>query len=122
MNTPFVCGVYCPWRSEEDVGSPEIMVGCKPSYLILELNYGPLREQQVVLMAKASNSYAIIIIKFTLYYFTSMGILPACMFVYSLCAWCLWRPEEGFRFPGTEVPDGKSPCGCWESNLGLLEV
>jgi hypothetical protein len=31
------------------------------------------------------------------------------------------RPEEGFRFPITGVTDVcELPCGCWESNLGLL--
>jgi hypothetical protein len=30
-------------------------------------------------------------------------------------AWCLWRPEEGVRSPGTRVTDGCEPlCGCWE--------
>ena len=23
------------------------------------------------------------------------GVLPACMSVYHMCAWCLWRSEEG---------------------------
>ena len=48
--------------------------------------------------------------------------LPACMYVYHVCAWCLWRPEEGIRSPGTGVTDGcEPPYGYWESNLGPLE-
>jgi hypothetical protein len=32
------------------------------------------------------------------------------------------RLEEDIRGPGTGVVDGcELPCGCWESNLGLLE-
>lgn len=36
--------------------------------------------------------------------------------------WCPKTPEEGIRFPGTEVTDGcESPWGWWELNLGLLQ-
>lgn len=48
-----------------------------------------------------------------------MGVLPANMSVYHMCAWRLWRPEEG---TGSGVTDCcYSPPGCWESNLGSLE-
>lgn len=41
------------------------------------------------------------------------------MFMYHLCVWCLWRPKEDTRSPGTEITDScKLPCGCWDSNLG----
>lgn len=33
-----------------------------------------------------------------------------------------WRSEEGIGSPGAEVTDSfKPPCGCWVSNLVLLE-
>lgn len=44
-----------------------------------------------------------------------VGILPACMSVYHLCARCSERPEENIRFPGTGVTDGyELLCGCWK--------
>lgn len=46
-----------------------------------------------------------------------ISVFPLFKSVYHLCAWCLQRPEEGFRPPGTAVTDiYKPPCGCWESN------
>lgn len=45
------------------------------------------------------------------------------MFVYRVCV-CLvpTGPEENIRSLETEVADiCELPCGCWESNLGLLE-
>ncbi|MGE9804891.1 hypothetical protein ACQP3L_30360, partial [Escherichia coli] len=48
------------------------------------------------------------------------------MFCFSFAymyAWYLRRPEEGIRFLGMGVIDDcMLPCGCWELNLGLLEV
>ena len=35
----------------------------------------------------------------------SMNVLPAHMSMYHTCAWCLWRSEEGIRFPRTGVTD-----------------
>lgn len=35
--------------------------------------------------------------------FMCMGVLPTCMSVYQLCAWCPWRLEEDIRSPGTEI-------------------
>ncbi|KAL6082665.1 hypothetical protein STEG23_005865, partial [Scotinomys teguina] len=32
--------------------------------------------------------------------------LPAFMDIHYMCDWCLWRPKEGIRFPGTGVMDG----------------
>lgn len=38
------------------------------------------------------------------------------------CMQCLWRPKEGVRSPQTGGKNGcQPPCGCRESNLGLLE-
>jgi hypothetical protein len=43
----------------------------------------------------------------------------ACMHVHQPCAWCLKRPEEDFRSPGTRVRDScEFPYGCWELNPG----
>lgn len=43
-----------------------------------------------------------------------MGI---CMTVYHVCAWYLWRPEEGTGYPETEITDGcELPHGGWEPN------
>ena len=44
--------------------------------------------------------------------FMSVVVLLAGMSVYHVCAWCLWRPEEGV---GTKVTDScKQACGCGE--------
>lgn len=39
------------------------------------------------------------------FYFPHLGVVPACKSVYHVCAWCLRRPEESTRFPGTVVMD-----------------
>ena len=50
------------------------------------------------------------------------SVLPACMYVCLMHAWCLRKPEKGIGFPGTGVTDGREPpCGCWGLNLGPLE-
>ena len=47
-----------------------------------------------------------------------MNVFPACMYVHHGCAWCLQRPEEGVRLPGTEVTDGcELPHGSWKLNF-----
>lgn len=38
-----------------------------------------------------------------------MTVLPACISVYHMHAWCPQRSEEGIRSPGTEVMDGCGP-------------
>jgi hypothetical protein len=44
-----------------------------------------------------------------------------CVFGF-LCTTCLRRPEKGIGSPGIGVTDGCAlSCGCWGSNLGLLE-
>ena len=51
-----------------------------------------------------------------------MGTLPAWISVYRVYDQYTESPEEGFGFPGTEFTNGfKLPCGCWESNQGLLQ-
>ena len=55
--------------------------------------------------------------------FTSICNVYVCLWcvvcVWIMYMWCLWRPEEGFRFPGAGVRDGfDQPFGCWEPNLG----
>ena len=50
-----------------------------------------------------------------------MSILPACMCMHHVHAWCLQRPGQGVRSPGTGVMEGcKKQCGCWELNPDLL--
>jgi hypothetical protein len=38
-----------------------------------------------------------------------MSVLPACMSMHCMCAWCSRRPEEGVRYPRTGVIDGSDP-------------
>lgn len=41
-----------------------------------------------------------------------MSVLPACIYVYQLHAWCLTRSEEGIRASGTgRLDDCEPPCG-----------
>lgn len=50
-----------------------------------------------------------------------MSVLPVCMYVYNVQAWCLWRSEEDVRYLITKVMNGsEAPCGLWELNLGSL--
>lgn len=42
---------------------------------------------------------------------------PACISLYNLCIWCIWRSEEPVRFPGAGVTDSWQPLyGYWELN------
>jgi hypothetical protein len=51
-----------------------------------------------------------------------MSVWSACMPVYCMLAWLLWKSKEGSRSPGAGVTDiCELPHRCWESNLGLLE-
>lgn len=51
-----------------------------------------------------------------------LGILPACISVHNIHAWCLRRQEDGVRFPGTRVRNScELPCGHWLSSLGFLQ-
>lgn len=50
------------------------------------------------------------------------AVLPACMYVYPIHAWCLRRSEDGVRSPALEfIHDHELPCGCWNLNLGPLQ-
>lgn len=50
-------------------------------------------------------------IRFILFY---VCILPVCICVCHMCAWCLQKSEEVVGYPGTEVTiDGRElPCEC----------
>lgn len=51
-----------------------------------------------------------------------VSVLPGCILVHNMHAWCPQRSEEVIRFPGKGVKDGCTPpCGCWESNMGPQE-
>ena len=41
--------------------------------------------------------------------FMLMNVLPACVPVSHVCAWCLWRSEEGIGSPETGVTDDCEP-------------
>lgn len=45
-----------------------------------------------------------------------MRVLPACMSVYRMKAWCLWRSEKSVGFLGTGVRD------CCEQACGVLRI
>lgn len=54
-----------------------------------------------------------------------MGVLPACIAVHNMHAWCLLRPEEGERVLDPLRTGVTDNCGlsyvCKESNPGPLE-
>jgi hypothetical protein len=53
-------------------------------------------------------------------YFICMTTLPACVYVHYVHAWCLQRPEEDIRSPGTGNTDGfETPYGHWEPKLDV---
>jgi hypothetical protein len=59
---------------------------------------------------------------FVYFYFMCMSVLPVWMSVNQLCAWVEQGPEWDVWSAGTGVANGcELPCGCWESNPGLLE-
>jgi hypothetical protein len=48
--------------------------------------------------------------------------LPTYMYLHQVYAYCLWKQKEGIEFSETGVTDHcELPCGCWESNQGLLQ-
>lgn len=53
--------------------------------------------------------------------FMCVSVLPGCMYLYHVRAWCLCGLEEGTGFPGTGVTGWELPCGCWISNPGPLQ-
>lgn len=55
-------------------------------------------------------------------YFMCMSVLPGCVSVRHFCVWCLWRPEECIRSPGTGVTLTVSLLGeIWKWNLVLCK-
>lgn len=51
-----------------------------------------------------------------------MYVLPACMSVDHMHAWCLQKPLEGIESSGTGITDVcEPPCRCWELNPDPLE-
>lgn len=42
-----------------------------------------------------------------------MKALPACMYIYHVCACCVWRSEEENRAHGNGTTDGSGPS--WKS-------
>lgn len=54
-------------------------------------------------VAQASLKLSIIVFKFLFTYFTCTRILPAHMFLYHTCAWCLQMLEEGTGSLGLEL-------------------
>lgn len=42
--------------------------------------------------------------------------------MHTVCALCLWRPEESIKATGTGGTDGSElPCKCWHQNPSLLQ-
>lgn len=68
----------------------------------LEANDGPdTYVARVLLTEQLCSLYSTYFILFI--YFSCMNALPACMYVYYMCAWCQWKSEEGIRFPRPRV-------------------
>lgn len=83
---------------------------CK--YIICCLGMGSRSEQKdkrLVPHMYTSYTYSLQVI---LFIYLCMSILPACMYVYHVCARCLRRSEVGIRTPGTGVMGScELPCG-----------
>lgn len=48
--------------------------------------------------------------------------VPLYVFVHHMCAWYLWRPEDGIESAGTGIKDSyKLLCRFWESKLYLIQ-
>ena len=51
-----------------------------------------------------------------------VSVLPACIYVYLVCAWCLQSSGECISWPGTRVRAGSKPSyGCWAPTPGPLQ-
>lgn len=49
-------------------------------------------------------------------------VLPACIYVYHMCTWYLWRSEKDIRSPGTRIVDScEPPQWCWELNSNPMQ-
>lgn len=69
------------------------------------------------------SSYKFLDFIFKLFYciFMCIGILPACMSVDQVCAWCPQEAEEGVRSSEIEIKDPcKLKCGFWKLIQCLL--
>lgn len=44
-----------------------------------------------------------------------MGVLPTCVLMYHVCAWCSQRSAKGLGSPRTKVTDGYEPLQVMES-------
>jgi hypothetical protein len=54
--------------------------------------------------------------------FYVLSVLPACMYVHHVCAWCLQKSEGDVGFSGVEVVDDLEPTsGCWKLNSAPLQ-
>jgi hypothetical protein len=76
-----VLGSWIPLKQAGVIDSYELPRGC------WELNLGPLKEQPVLLMAEPSFQTLNL---FSMY----MNVLPACVSVYCVHAWCLRKSES----------------------------
>lgn len=55
------------------------------------------------------------------FFYTCMGVMPACISLYHMPGSCPQRLDKDARFPGAGIPDGCEPfCRCWKSNPGPL--
>lgn len=56
------------------------------------------------------------------FFFMFMSALPACMYVFHMCAWSPQRAGDGAESLGTSDKDSwELSCECWELNLDPLE-
>lgn len=59
---------------------------------------------------------------FSFLHYMCMSILPTCVSVHCMHAWCQWGSEGGVGSLRTGHTDGcESTCGCWEPNPGPLQ-
>lgn len=55
------------------------------------------------------------------FYLISIGVSPACMCVYHIHAWCLWRSERCWISYNWVIDSYEPLCENWETHRGLLE-
>lgn len=64
------------------------------------------------MFSKSINLRTFLFFEIYLFSFYVYECLPACMYMYHVCAWVPLRSEEGIGFSGTEVIGGcETPCG-----------
>lgn len=55
-------------------------------------------------------------------YFMCINVLPSCVYVQHVCAWCPRRSEEGVGYPRPGLMDNcEPPCRCWKLNPDPLQ-